>query len=86
MSPIVGGAAIKGPAAGMLASLGHDVSALGVARLYADLAGTFVLDEQDRALAPSIEQLGVRTVVTATIMRDARSRAALARAVTGVTP
>ena len=86
VSPIVGGAAIKGPAAAMLASLGHDVSALAVARLYADLAGAFVLDEQDRALAPAIESLGLRTVVTATIMRDAGSRASLAHAVTSVTP
>ena len=86
VSPIVGGAAIKGPAAAMLASLGHDVSALAVARLYADLAGVFVLDEQDRTLAPAIESLGLRTVVTATIMRDAGSRAALARAVTKVSP
>jgi LPPG:FO 2-phospho-L-lactate transferase len=86
VSPIVGGAAVKGPAAAMLASLGHDVSALAVARLYADLAGTFVLDDQDRALAPAIERLGMRTVVTATIMRDAGARAALARSVAGVRP
>jgi len=80
VSPIVGGAAIKGPAADMLASLGHDVSAVGVARLYADLASRIVLDDQDRALAPAIEALGLRTTVTATIMHDAASRAALARA------
>jgi LPPG:FO 2-phospho-L-lactate transferase len=80
ISPIVGGAAIKGPAAAMLAALGHEVSALGVARLYADLASAFVLDEQDRGLAPAIEALGLRVTVTATIMRDAASRGALARA------
>ena len=81
VSPIVGGAAIKGPAAAMLASLGHEVSALGVARIYADLAGAFVLDETDRALEPAIQRLGLRTTVAPTIMRDAPSRAALARAV-----
>ncbi|MDP9321072.1 MAG: 2-phospho-L-lactate transferase [Chloroflexota bacterium] len=81
VSPIVGGAAIKGPAAAMLAALGHEVSALGVARIYADLAGAFVLDETDRALEPAIQRLGLRTTVAATIMRDAASRAALARAV-----
>jgi LPPG:FO 2-phospho-L-lactate transferase len=80
ISPIVGGEAIKGPAAAMLAALGHDVSAIGVARLYADLASAFVIDEQDRGLAPAIEALGLRTTVTATIMRDAASRGALARA------
>jgi LPPG:FO 2-phospho-L-lactate transferase len=81
VSPIVGGAAIKGPAAAMLAALGHEVSALGVARLYADIASAFVVDEQDRDLVPAIERLGLRAIATATIMRDAAARAALARAV-----
>jgi LPPG:FO 2-phospho-L-lactate transferase len=81
VSPIVGGAAIKGPAAAMLASLGHQVSALGVARIYADVAGAFGIDEADRALEPAIEQLGLRVTVAPTIMRDAATRAALARAV-----
>jgi LPPG:FO 2-phospho-L-lactate transferase len=80
VSPIVGGAAIKGPAAAMLEALGHEVSALGVARVYADLAATFVLDERDRALVRDVETLGVRAVATATIMRDDASRAALAQA------
>jgi LPPG:FO 2-phospho-L-lactate transferase len=80
VSPIVGGAAIKGPAAAMLGALGHEISALGVARIYADIAGAFVIDEQDRALVPAIEGLGIRATATATIMRDAATRAALARA------
>jgi len=80
VSPIVGGAAIKGPAAAMLADLGHEVSALGVARLYADLAGAFVIDEQDAALRPAIEALGLRTTVVQTIMRDEATRTELARA------
>ena len=54
MSGIVGGKALKGPADRMLASLGHESSALGVARLYADLATDFVLDAVDAALAPAI--------------------------------
>jgi LPPG:FO 2-phospho-L-lactate transferase len=81
VSPIVGGAAIKGPAAAMLAALGHEVSALGVARIYTELASAFVLDEQDRAFAPAVEALGLRVKTTAPIMRDAPSRGALARAV-----
>jgi LPPG:FO 2-phospho-L-lactate transferase len=81
VSPIVGGAAIKGPAAAMLAALGHEVSALGVARIYAELASAFVLDDEDGALAPAVEALGLRVRTTATIMRDATSRDALARAV-----
>ena len=86
VSPIVGGAAIKGPAAAMLSALGHDVSALGVARIYGDIASTFVIDEQDRALAQAIEALGLRVTVTPTIMRDAASRAALARATIAAVP
>jgi LPPG:FO 2-phospho-L-lactate transferase len=81
VSPIVGGAAIKGPAGAMLAALGHEVSALGVARIYADLVAAFVLDEQDRDLVPAIERLGLRATATGTIMRDTASRVALARAV-----
>jgi LPPG:FO 2-phospho-L-lactate transferase len=62
----------------MLASLGHEPSALGVARLYAGLATGFVLDPIDAHLAPRIEQLGLRTLVTDTIMVDDPSRARVA--------
>ena len=58
VSPIVGGRALKGPAAQMLATLGHEVSALGVARLYAELIDGLVIDEVDRELAPAIELTG----------------------------
>ncbi len=80
VSPIVGGAAIKGPAAAMLAAFGYDVSALGVARLYAELADAFILDTEDADLAPAIAALGLRTSVVPTIMRDRATRADLARA------
>lgn len=78
VSPIVGGRALKGPADRMLASLGLEVSALGVARLYADWADTFVLDTVDAALSPEVEALGMRPVVTDTVMTDDASRARLA--------
>ncbi len=78
VSPIIGGRALKGPADRMLASLGHEPSALGVARLYADLADAFVLDREDAALAPAVEALGLRPVVTDTVMTDDASRARLA--------
>jgi LPPG:FO 2-phospho-L-lactate transferase len=78
VSPIIGGRALKGPADRMLASMGHEVSALGVARLYADLADVFVLDLEDGALAPAVEALGMRALVTDTVMRDDASRARLA--------
>ena len=79
VSPIVGGRALRGPADRMLASLGHESSALGVARLYAALLDGFVLDREDERLGPAIEALGLRTLVTDTIMRDDADRARLAR-------
>jgi LPPG:FO 2-phospho-L-lactate transferase len=78
VSPIVGGHALKGPAAQMLATLGHEVSALGVARLYADLIDGFVIDEVDRELRTAIELLGPRVLVTATVMGDEADRRRLA--------
>ena len=77
VSGIVGGKALKGPADRMLASLGHEASALGVARLYADLATDFVLDDVDADLAPAVSGLGVRAHVTDTIMSDDAARARL---------
>ncbi|MXY86340.1 MAG: 2-phospho-L-lactate transferase [Chloroflexi bacterium] len=80
VSPIVGGQAVKGPAADILQSLGHDVSALGVARLYDDLAEVFVLDETDAALADVIAaETGMRVVVMPTLMTDVDAKMALAR-------
>jgi LPPG:FO 2-phospho-L-lactate transferase len=81
VSGIVGGKALKGPADRMLASLGHEVSALGVARLYAGWVDTFVLDSTDAALAPAVEALGMRVVTTDTIMSDDAARARLAGAI-----
>ena len=81
ISPIVGGAALKGPADRMLRDLGHDVSVLGVAGLYAEVAATLVLDTVDADLASSVAELGVTPVVTDTIMRDPDRAAALARVV-----
>lgn len=78
VSGIVGGRALRGPADRMLGSLGHEPTALGVARLYAGWVDVFVVDTLDAALAPAIEALGLRTVVTDTIMTDEASRARLA--------
>jgi LPPG:FO 2-phospho-L-lactate transferase len=78
LSGIVGGRALKGPADRMLVSLGHESSALGVARLYADWIDTFVIDTVDAGLAPPIEALGLRVVVTDTIMTDDAARSRLA--------
>ena len=70
ISPIIGGAALKGPADRMLRELGMQPTALGVARLYADMCGTLVIDHVDAALAPDIEALGMRCIVTDTIMKS----------------
>lgn len=80
VSPIVGGAAIKGPAADMMRALGHEVSALGVARIYAGLIDCYVLDDLDAALAPAVEALGMRVHVTDTMMTSAERRAEVALA------
>ena len=80
VSPIVGGRALKGPADRMLRSLGSEASALGVARRYVGLVDGFVIDEADRELGPSITALGLRVLVTDTIMVDDATRARLASA------
>jgi LPPG:FO 2-phospho-L-lactate transferase len=79
VSPIVAGAALKGPADRLLTELGHESSVVGVARLYAPLAGTLVVDEADAALAPAVEAEGMRCVVTPTVMHGVPEAAALAR-------
>jgi LPPG:FO 2-phospho-L-lactate transferase len=78
VSGIVGGVALKGPADRMLVSLGYEASALGVARQYTGIADVFVLDTLDEALEPQIRELGLRTVVTDTIMAGDAGRARLA--------
>jgi LPPG:FO 2-phospho-L-lactate transferase len=85
VSPIVAGAALKGPADRLLRELGHESSVVGVARLYAPLAATLVIDEADAALAPAVEAEGMRCVVTPTVMTGPAEAAALAGAVLGVT-
>lgn len=83
VSPIVGGRAVKGPAAAMLRSLGHEVSALGVARLLRGLCDVFVLDEVDAGLAPAVAGLGLEPLVADTMMTSRARRAALAGSLLG---
>jgi LPPG:FO 2-phospho-L-lactate transferase len=80
VSPIVAGRALKGPADRMLASLGHETSAAGVARLYAGLVDRFVIDDADAGLRPEIEALGMAVDVMPTVMRSDGDRRALAAA------
>jgi LPPG:FO 2-phospho-L-lactate transferase len=79
ISNIVAGAAVRGPADRMLADLGIEASCVGVARGYQDLCAAFVIDSQDAARAGEVEALGVRAIVTDTLMTDADVAAALAR-------
>jgi LPPG:FO 2-phospho-L-lactate transferase len=78
LSPIIGGRALKGPAARMLASLGHEPSAVGAARIYADLLTHWVIDATDAELAPRVRESGVEPVVLDTIMAANEDRARLA--------
>jgi LPPG:FO 2-phospho-L-lactate transferase len=80
ISPIVAGAALKGPADRMLRELGHEASVVGVARLYTELASVLVVDEADAASAGAVEAAGIRCVVTPTVMASPEAAAALARA------
>ena len=77
--PIVGGKSLKGPSDQMLAQLGHDVSALGVGRMYQDICGTMVIDPIDSAQGPAIESLGVEVVIHPTVMRNLEDKELLAR-------
>lgn len=79
VSPIVGGQALKGPAANMLRSLGHEVSSLGVAKLYQGVIDVIVLDHADAGLVPEIRALGIDTHVTTTVMTSDADREQLAR-------
>lgn len=81
VSPIVGGAPIKGPADKLMSGLHMEVSAVGVARYYRDFLDVMVIDQQDAHLLPEIEDLGIPATATDTIMRDAAAKKALARTV-----
>jgi len=77
--PIVGGKSLKGPSDKMLAQLGHEPSTLGVAKLYSDLTGTFVIDPADKAQAASIAKLGLKVEIIPTVMTTRTQKRRLAR-------
>ena len=79
ISPIIGGAALKGPADRMLNELGMESSVVGVARLYAPVCGTLVIDHKDAAMVNAVRAEGMNCVVTDTIMGDPTTDANLAR-------
>jgi LPPG:FO 2-phospho-L-lactate transferase len=77
--PIVGGKSLKGPSDKMLAQLGHESTALGVAKLYADFTGTFVIDSADKNHAHSITALGMKIAVLPTVMKTITQKRKLAQ-------
>jgi LPPG:FO 2-phospho-L-lactate transferase len=79
ISPIVGGKSLKGPSDRMLRQLGHEVSAFGVAKMYADICGTMVIDESDWRQQRRIQSLGMHAVVTQTTMSSTADKKWLAR-------
>ena len=79
VTPIVGGAALKGPTVEMLRALDYEASPQEVARRYTKVAGTFVLDIRDAHLAREIDAMGYRVMVFDTVMAD--GGAGLARAI-----
>jgi len=79
ISPIIGGAAVKGPADKIMQSLGYEVSALGVAKIYKWFLDIMVLDERDRDLVSRIEELGMRAYCTDTLMKSEEDSIRLAR-------
>ena len=81
VSPIVGNDAVRGPAGRIMAGLGHEVSVVGVARAYREFCDVLVIDRQDESLAPAVADVGLRPVVTNTIMNSLEDRVDLARTV-----
>ena len=81
VTPIVAGAALKGPTVEMLRALGHEPSPVEVARIHRDVAATFLLDARDENLRAEISELGYRVLVADTVMRDGGR--ALAKVVLG---
>jgi LPPG:FO 2-phospho-L-lactate transferase len=78
--PLVAGKSLKGPSDKMLAQQGHEATALGVAKLYADFTGTFVIDPVDKTQAPTISALGMKVAIVPTVMKTRSQKRKLARA------
>jgi LPPG:FO 2-phospho-L-lactate transferase len=81
ITPIIGGRALKGPAADMLRDLGHEVSARGVAELYRDFIDAFIVDETDAAISEDIRSLGVQVFSTDTVMNTLEDKRRVAEQV-----
>jgi LPPG:FO 2-phospho-L-lactate transferase len=80
VSPVVGGRSLKGPTVDMLRQMGEEATALGIARRYAGVAATIVVDRADVAMLEPIRALGLRVLVEDTVMDGAHGEVRLARA------
>ncbi len=83
VSPIIGGSALRGPAADMMKSLGHEVSALGVAEILRDFIDGFVFDDEDATLLPAFGERGITARTAPSVMTDTPSKKRLAIEVLG---
>lgn len=81
VSPLIGGAAIKGPTAKLMAELGLPAGSAAIARFYQGIADVLVIDHADGADAPAVEALGLRAALASTLMQSLEDKLALARAV-----
>jgi LPPG:FO 2-phospho-L-lactate transferase len=79
--PIVGGKSLKGPSDKMLAQLGHQPTALGVAKLYADFTATFVIDPADKSQAPAISALSMKVSILPTVMKTLAQKRKLSHSI-----
>lgn len=79
VSPLIGGAAVKGPAARMLRACGYSCTNLGIADCYTDLIDGMVIDHQDQSEAEALKQLGLNVMVTQTLMQHTAEKVRLAR-------
>jgi LPPG:FO 2-phospho-L-lactate transferase len=80
VSPVVGGRSLKGPTVDMMRDLGEDPTALGVARHYAGIAASIMIDRTDAAFEERIRELGMRVLVDDTVMAGADGERRLAAA------
>lgn len=80
VSPVVGGRSLKGPTVDMLRQMGEEPTALGIARHYAGVAATIVIDRADQELMKPIRELGMNALIDDTVMEDAEGERRLAAA------
>ena len=84
ISPIIAGGVVKGPANRMMKELGLEPTVIGVARLYADICGTLIIDTKDADLQQDVEREGMKCIVTNTLMDDVEIARSLARVSIGM--